>query len=247
MKKNCCCHSLNTFQPMPVNNEIARNVNLSLSEIKEKIQNEKGIVYIYKLSTIRFENNQMQQKGSAPNFQGGLITLCTCKKYLRTYSEIKTTPRVWIAGLTSSTKNIKNPFGSLFYLMKIGERYESFYDIWLANNKTVQSAKSACNNELGDFYEPKIKKIKEHSEDRFNSINYEFPNENHSHIINDEDEWRTDIECVYNNKRRPVLLSGNINFSFLWSAPKIKFNEDISRGGLKCSSINNFFKKLEEN
>jgi len=68
-------------------------------------------------------NGEYVQTGSAPNFQGGLITLCTCKHSMRA----TLTPRamasvgVWVAGLTSWDPSIRGKQQSLVYFMRVGE------------------------------------------------------------------------------------------------------------------------------
>jgi len=63
--------------------------NLSLKELIQKLREEKGEVYAYVLTTIKYKNGEFIQTGSAPNFQGGLITLCTCKRFMRTWKPVQ--------------------------------------------------------------------------------------------------------------------------------------------------------------
>jgi len=103
--------------------------NLSLKELVQKLREEKGEVYAYVLTTIKYENGEFIQTGSAPNFQGGLITLCTCKRFMRTWKPVQEWKGVWIAGFTSTqiTSTRKN---YLFYLMKVSNAYPSFKSLW---------------------------------------------------------------------------------------------------------------------
>ena len=75
--------------------------------------------------TVKHEKDRLFQKGSGPNFQGGLITLCSCKHYMRTYKAMQ--PKVWIAGFTSIRVKEKN---WLFYLMRVLQTHKSHDEFW---------------------------------------------------------------------------------------------------------------------
>lgn len=82
-------------QPFPKGNLLEGNMNRSLECLKEKLKNEKALLYIYILTTIEIDKDDPSDKtfiqtGSAPNFQGGHITLCSCKHYMRTLREPQT-------------------------------------------------------------------------------------------------------------------------------------------------------------
>src|SRR6266550_5942511 len=67
-------------------------------------------VYAYIVTTIKTTPDfQLCQTGSGPNFDGGRITLCTCKhKDRATFDPLKDQPdpwkNVWVAGLTSKSE-----------------------------------------------------------------------------------------------------------------------------------------------
>ena len=56
---------------------------------------------------------------------------------------------------------------------------------------------------------------------------YEDPCKNHSH---GGDQWHDDI--IYKNKSTPLLL-GDVNHTFVWTKPLIKFKENRGSGSKK--------------
>ncbi len=73
-------------QPFPKKGILFKNLDLNLEQVLKKLGTEqKPEIYAYILSTVSFskEQDQFVQNGSAPNFQGDYITLCTCKHYMR--------------------------------------------------------------------------------------------------------------------------------------------------------------------
>ena len=59
--------------------------NLNLSRLKKRIHDRAEVVYCYVVRTIKRNEQQFRQEGCAPNFQGGRISLCTCKHHMRTF------------------------------------------------------------------------------------------------------------------------------------------------------------------
>jgi len=152
-----------------------------LSKLKNLLKNEKGLIYAYVLTTIKSsKNNDFIQTGSAPNFQGFVITLCTCKHFLRTWKDVDKWKDIWIAGFTS-IKILNDNKNYLFYLMKIENAFSSFYELWSWLSDEDRKIKNARFNKLGDIYEPK-RTIK----DPHNPLNYYSPIKNHVHEENNE-------------------------------------------------------------
>jgi len=241
-EKNSCCKSGVDFQEYPSEGLLYENMNLSFDEIKRIIENIDSPIYSYVLTTVDFADNQFIQQGCGPNFQGSLITLCTCKHLMRTYREYGDWKDVWIAGFTQKPL-FENDRNYLFYLMKVGEEYESQVDLWNALTDDEKKAKNACNNDkiFGDVYEPKVSGL--NAEDRYKPVNYKSPINGHVH--NDEEEWKKDIR--YHNDmwdRWPVLLKGDREKSYVWSEKKIYYSKGQHPRTTKWKDPNEFLDSL---
>jgi hypothetical protein len=208
---------------------LARKLDSSLSALKHSIPDglQARPVYVYVITTVGNENCQFVQTGSAPNFQGGCITLCTCKHKDRAYSPKpdchgpdSTQPwkGIWVTGICGPAAI--SPRG-LFYLMLVGEVFDSHADAWKTLRKPV--AKSVARNVFGDIYEPKA-----NITDKWAASNYKQSATGHVH----EDEFARfkDIERVYRPDRHPKLLLGDVKQSFIWSSPliRLKWSTDES-------------------
>jgi len=224
------CGVVGFFQEYPKGGRLKDNLNFELSKLFDKLGDEQGLVYGYVLTTIRNEKGNFFQNGCGPNFQGGIITLCTCKHYMRTWEKVEDWKGVWIAGFTHLMENERN---YLFYLMKVSRSFRSHKQIWdaLVSSRT---AKNARINPLGDIYEPK-----DDISDEFNYLNYYPPVKNHVH----ENCWHNDI-CYEKGcgKRMPSLLVGDPKLSFLWRHPIIHFRSKHPR--TKIWKIEDFFRYL---
>ncbi len=232
---------------------LRRNLNLDLEELKGKLT-EKGvcgvslddIVYVYVVTTTRVapvrNSYEIRQEGCGPNFEGGIITLTTCKHYMRSSYELKgilDNGKLWIAGVTSKS-NKKNPLREyvLFYLMKVDSTIiaNSFYDLWNQFNQVqnIRNIKDACNNPLGDLYRPKSNCNFNVGNNKWDLNCYYPPCRNHVHVVYCHNCWIKDISYCCSNNRRPLLLVGENPFmgkkkdsnnfnSYLWTEAKIKF------------------------
>lgn len=83
-------------------------------------QHPSETVYMYVIESIQQDNSgSYWQTGCAPNFQGGAITLCTCKHWMRTFKPVEDWKQgVWIAGFAGLTHTAQQ---SLVYLTRVGE------------------------------------------------------------------------------------------------------------------------------
>jgi hypothetical protein len=206
------CAGSKSCQEFPTEGELEANMNLTREELLDKLKNEKGEIYGYLVKTVEHMNHEFCQTGSAPNFQGGLITLCTCKHYMRTWKETSNWKDLWIAGFTRP--RLMKTGNYLFYLMKVSAAYQSFKKIWEYLSRTERDAKNAKRNVFGDIYQPKSD-----VGDEFKYSGYYEPAKGHVHLKGNR--WHNDI-CYRGLKgRRPSLLVGDSNFSFLYSEPKI--------------------------
>jgi len=155
-----------------------------------------------------------EQWGSAPNFQGDLMTLCTCKHQMRACMEVDDWHDTWVAGFTS--RNIHEGRNWLFYLARVQHPLPSQYELWNRLSTEAREAKSASDNRLGDVYVPVAGWG---GKNPFTLTNYEPPVSDHVH----RGTWRYDINNSYYG-RRPALLVFDPNMSFLWERPHIYFD-----------------------
>ena len=83
-KNNLKCSSNNISKEKNKQN-ISKNFikNYSVNELKTQLSDYMNEhVYFYKMTSITKEGNELFQAGTAPNFEGGTATLCTCKHYM---------------------------------------------------------------------------------------------------------------------------------------------------------------------
>jgi hypothetical protein len=223
-------------QPFPTTGVLSRHLDLSKDRLTQMIESESDAVYAYVMSTVVLERGQLQQTGTGPNFQGGIITLCTCKHRMRTSLPCEDWPNKWIAGFTSLDCGRHH---WLFYLAKVKEAYESQSDLWHSDSLPKESlrVKSGRHSSLGDLYEPKSELG---SVAQFDPSNYHMPILGHRHHKNANDYmWQIDIDYSRKKlkvkaKRQPSLLIGDPEFSFLWRKPTLymdgKWRQTIYEG-----------------
>ncbi len=219
---------------MPRRGLLVKNLNLSLEALSERISPlQQDTIYSYVVTTVKHRKGRFYQKGSGPNFQGDLVTLCSCKHYMRTFRGI-VQPRkgVWIAGFTSRTY-----LGShkLFYLMKVAQAFKSQREFSQSDSisEEAKNAKVAHLDRFGDIYQPKSK-----SGDPYCHTSYFRPHKNHVH--REPDIWHKDINYVTRYGRRPGLLVGHQKHSFLWDRPVITLSCDLPRSTKKTTDLSDF-------
>ena len=242
------------------NDLLSQNYNLSLEELKGRLL-KKGacgdvslddIVYVYVVASTRVNycwcssSHVITQWGCAPNFEGGIITLTNCMHYMRCLNKLKkyfNQGKLWIAGVTTKNED-RNPLKKyfLFYLMKVDNSLgiiDSFCDIWnvFGQVPNIRSIKNACQNPLGDFYQPKPNCNFNVGNSRWDPNCYYPPRRDHPHYPsyitqcnhrykknpncwtncnrnkNKEGCWAEDIAYYCNNQNnRPLLLVGENPF-----------------------------------
>ena len=179
-------------------------------------------IYYYVMKTVKRDGDILRHTGSGPNWQGGVITLCTCKHLMRTYPDCK--QRTWIAGFSNSNAGEESNF--LMYLMRVGQTFESHYDLWYSLPEEVREAKAADKNPLGDIYKPLGR---ETQKSPFDPAIYLEPCRNHSH----KHCWKEDIKYKTKGGIHPLLLVGDVKYSFVWNQRMITFKGSIGRGQRK--------------
>lgn len=227
---NKCGETNGLSQKRPQEGRLFDNTDLTRNALKDRLRNEGGDLYSYVVKTVRRSNDSFVQKGTGPNFEGGLITLCTCKHLMRTWYQkekgISDWEGRWIAGLTSVTLS-ENKENYLFYLMKIAKAFPSHRILWnyLNSNAQAASVKDATQNPCGDIYRPKPTITRE-----FEPSDYSPPHKNHYH--SGKEQWHKDIRYSPYGKP-PALLLGDVDHSYLWFMPSIRFKGRHSRASTK--------------
>ena len=216
-----CLNALDvaSSQLFPSRGVLARSLDTPLAVLRRTIPSilQQRPVFVYIVTSVKVRNGEFVQIGSGPNFQGGCISLCTCK-----HKDRASPPRadcrgpersnpwkgVWVAGLCSP--NQVRPRG-LFYLMLVGETFESHAACW--HGLSRQSAKSAHRHPFGDIYEP----LPGADDAPWSATSYMAHLPGHCH---NPAGRKMDIGVNYYG-RHPRLLVGDPARSFLWSAPHI--------------------------
>jgi hypothetical protein len=202
----------------------------SLPELERKIPAKllDRPAYIYVVTTAELlPNGAFNQTGSAPNFNGGRITLCTCKHKDRSSPPPQNcrgpNPQdpwqdVWVGGICSAT--VLRP-RALFYLMLIEKTYANHQIIWSALGGP--KAKSAYRNPIGDIYEP----LASAASNPWSQNSYQPRLSTHVHAKNARTH---DIEqSFYRPARHPRLFLGDKRRSHLWSSPTITLQPSADR------------------
>jgi hypothetical protein len=228
-----------TVQPFPGDGYLGKNVGLPLPLLATRIGQLEGRVYSYVVRTVKLDHESatLEQHGSAPNFQGDLLTLCTCKHQMRASQSVEGWRGIWLAGVTSRT--IHEGKHWLFYLAKIESAFDSHSDLWTGMKAASRKAKAANVNYLGDLFQPKTPIPT--ADERFSPNRYVSPHL-HAHRWRDEDGWHNgwhnDISYHLADKfGHPPLLVADPRRTFIWSEPIIYFGEDHCRNYRKWDSL----------
>ncbi len=169
-----CTNTERGHQPFPMTMN-GRNTNIPLIKLRSCVVGE-ATVYCYIVASIHRQGEEFVQRGSGPNFQGDLITLCTCKHRMRTFLAPEEWSGIWIAGFTSRPTGGKANY--LFYLMQVAHAFESQRELWFSRDilPAAKQAKAAHLDPFGDLYKPRSRKI-----DRWDPAGYLSPTRNHPH------------------------------------------------------------------
>lgn len=188
--------------------------------------------------------SEFEQHGSAPNFQGDRLTLCTCKHQMRTRKSFVAWKGTWVAGFTGLQAYEKKNW--LFFLAKIEQGYESHTDLWGKLSQISRDAKAAHLNFLGDVFMPNEPFPADDA--RFSPSRYKMPKiGHHTHRkASDPDGWQTDINYTHSiSKRWPVLLAGDPQLTFMWDEPTIYLPGKHCRDYAKYKSLGELLRKLK--
>ena len=239
-----CSTNVVDCQPWPKIGRLSNRVRPRLPGFPNKppIASAEARVFAYVLSTLDVDQTDQDkpifcQRGCAPNFQGGYITLCTCMHYHRTWPSLAK-EGVWVAGFCGKGCAGGN---QLFYLMRVEKVIPNFADLWNSRKlpKAALRAKSSRFNIFGDVYEPKRRAAL----DPFAPKNYWKPMKNHKHL---PDSWRKDICFGDKADPQPGLLVGHPDLSFVWKSPRYAYRGAKHPRFKFHDSLEAFYACLEE-
>lgn len=212
-------------QRFPRSGPLANGLNLDRDELAHRIGEIRGTVYCYIVATVKGAGGMFMQVGTGPSFQGGLVTLCTCKGQMRASKrDVDAWRDTWIAGVTGAGAGPLGK-GHLFYLMRVEHAFASHRDLWnwlAAHAPKAARAKAADSHPLGDVFRPR-----DPGGDPYDAHGYIPPRHDHGHRAGDR--WHTDVDESYYG-RRPALLVGDPRYSFLWSEPRVPVRLHVGRG-----------------
>jgi hypothetical protein len=197
-------------------------MGLGVNHLRDQLGNEQGTVYAYVITTVKNVDGKFIQKGSGPNFQGGRITLCTCKHLMRSALDVEAWRGNWVAGFCRINEG--GGRNALVCLMRVERAFASHAELWqwAEMAQTTKQAKAAHLHRLGDVFKPNGEPA-----DCFDSNCYLLPVDDHVHS---PDAWHKDIHYEKGYSGRPAaLLVGDPVFSFLWDRPAIFAAERMGR------------------
>ncbi len=162
-------------QPYPRRGSLSRYIDLPQNELRDHAS-ASAQVYRYVVATVENVNGRFVQHGSGPNWQGGVLTLCTCKHAMRTFLEPENWHDVWIAGFSGVRAG--GGRNALVYLTRITAAYSSHSALWQSPLLTQQAkrAKSATIERFGDIFEPR-----DGAQSPYAARNYQIPCADHVH------------------------------------------------------------------
>lgn len=243
------CHASQvptTVQPFPEKGVLADHANLPLGLLKDRLGKPQDSTYSYVVASVKMDSSSLlfEQHGSAPNFQGDVLTLCTCKHQMRSSRPAdRWGHNVWIAGFTSRT--LYEGVHWLYYLTRIEAAYDSQSDLWNDMAADARHAKAAHLNYLGDMFKPKTPHPIGNA--RFSPTRYYVPPYHAHRRSRDDNGWHNDISYRLASKfRYPPLLVGDSQLTFMWQEPMISLNHDHCRNYRKRPSLQALIDQLQE-
>lgn len=189
---------------------------------------KKDVVRTFPLHQIYLEDGIFKQTRSGPNWQGGILTLTTCKHYMRTAN--LDWEGMWLAGFTPKVGCNEN---YLLFLAKIAHVFNSNYDLgeWMrARFIETYKRKRALEHKFGDIYVPKGL-LTERT--KYNPRYYKTP---HGHVRMEMDKkwgvpkWQKDIDYESNGRRPRTFVFTDVK---LFKKPTWVSTRPLHRSGYK--------------
>lgn len=186
------------------------------------------IIRTFPQHQIYLEDGIFKQTRSGPNWQGKVLTLSTCKHYMRT-ANIDWL-HTWLAGFTPKVGCGEN---YLLFLARISQVFDSNYDMGKYLNKHHREAwtrKIAPQNNLGDVYMPK-RSLTDRT--KYNHKNYYTPV---GHVRMEMDKkwevpkWNKDINYEAKGRHPVCFIFDKVH---LYSKPMYISTRPLHRSGYK--------------
>jgi hypothetical protein len=231
-------------QPYPRAGVLFQNLDLGLEDLIGKLSRERGRFYAYIVDSLDERNGEYCQRGTGPNFQGDVLTLCTCKHRLRSSPNVQRD--TWIAGLSGSPLTQKffvhlqpaTEANALFFLAKVLDYAVSQADLWKMLGKRfpreVRQNKAANLHVFGDVFQPIEGSGSNRVIDPFSPSSYVSPVRNHPHYAVSPDtgkpRWYKDINYTVSRRRQKFLVA-DPSMTFIWTRPTICRKGNIGRPG----------------
>lgn len=228
----------------------AGRTDLNLADLRKAVEDGgTGEAYAYVIRTVAVSASELKQKGCGPNWEGGLITLCTCKAQMRSRKAVSEWPGLWIAGFAGYPKTSRG--NALVFLIRVDRAFESYYDLrnWLPDD--IRQAKAAHLNRRGDLFEP-ITNLTANPAGRFNPRNYRPPHRDHPHSREDPKNkntprWYRDIDYMSRHGKRAPYLVGDPKRSYVWTRAGIYLEGGkLPRDYQKFDGVGELLEKLAE-
>ena len=223
-------------QPFPRRGPLLQRMNHSLDNLCAALPTDIADVYAYVIATIGRDGERFVQYGSAPNWQGGVLTLCTCKHWMRSFGAPDDWQGRWIAGFSGVRAG--DGRNALVFLARVGAAYDSQATLWRSGVLGVRArdAKAATRYRHGDLFEPKSARS-----DPYRPRAYHTPCPEHDHFPNRN--WYGDIDYVGAGGHRPALLVGEVTETYLWDQPII-YSPNLIGHGCRKPSLHELKKML---
>lgn len=222
--------------------------HVSLKDRTNFLEILKGVstIYVYPHHEINLVDGKFQQTRSGPNWEGGHVTMTTCKHLLRTYNSIES-GKTAIVGLTNKLEGDN----FVMYVGVIDKTFDSNYDLGLYlkdHHPEAYKIKLAKHNRLGDIFEPFSDTL---PEDKYDLFSFDDPI--HTHCRAEENDskgnpkWWKDIQYVTRNGTRPKCLI--LNPVTVHTSPMFSWKGKLGRSGVVFKGdncISEFMSNLEE-
>ena len=215
-------------QSFPGTGPLATQMNWPLAQLCASTGAGADVVYSYVVATVAHRDGRFVQRGSAPNWPGGALTLCTCKHHLRTFLAPEAWRGVWVAGFTGLHAGDRR--NALVFLTRVAFAAVSHQELWhsAALTGAAKRAKDASRHVHGDLFRPASS-----PHGPFDPRAYVRPRPDHDHAKGDG--WRDDIGYESRGGRRPALLVGDAAHTYLYARPMLYTPQRLGRGQRKGS------------
>jgi hypothetical protein len=236
--------AIQVSQQFPDHGPLYCNLNIHLHCLKKRLRNVGDEAYSYVVTSVELKERIFEQRGSGPNFEGGVLTLCTCKHQMRaSQSTDEWESDVWLVGFTSRTIYEKKHW--LFYMAKIESAYESHSDLWKSMTETIRQEKVAHRKYLGDMFKPKTRSLM--GDARYAPFHYHVPRLHAHRNRKNPNGWRNDIRYHLADKYgHASLLVADPELTFIWNKPTIFLKQKHCRNYLIWESLQDLLGLLEE-